>query len=352
MLLNINLRQFRSYLDDSFEFSDGVNIIIGPNGSGKTNLIEAILLIASNKSYRLNNLNLIQHNKNWFKITAEDDKQLIRSLSYKLTNYTLEKKYTINEVSYIRLPYLKTLPVILFEPNNLNLFTGGPERRRLFFDELAEKIYPGFDKIINQYKRVLIQRNTLIREKNFNKTSIFPWNIKLSELASQIVINRTQLINSLNLEINDIYYKISGSTKYNTKILYHPTFSEDTYNTKILNYLEKNLNIDIQYGYTTIGPHREDITIEFNNKSSSVVASRGEIRTLILVLKILESKYIEKIRNIKPIFLLDDVFSELDGSRRKFLTEYINNYQTFITTTDADVVIKNFTEKANIIPIK
>ncbi len=352
MLLNISLRQFRSYLDDSFEFSDGVNIIIGPNGSGKTNLMEAILLIASNKSYRLNNLNLIQHNKNWFKITAEDDKQLIRSLSYKLTNDTLEKKYTINEVSYIRLPYLKTLPVILFEPNNLNLFTGGPERRRLFFDELTEKINPGFDKIINQYKRVLIQRNTLIKEKNFNKTNIFPWNIKLSELASQIVINRTKLINNLNLEINDIYHKISGSTKYNTKILYHPTFPEDTYNTKILNYLEKNLNIDIQYGYTTIGPHREDITIEFNNKTSSVVASRGEIRTLILVLKILESKYIEKIRNIKPIFLLDDVFSELDGSRRKFLTEYINNYQTFITTTDADVVIKNFTEKANIIPIK
>ena len=339
MLLNISLRQFRSYLDDSFEFSDGVNIIIGPNGSGKTNLMEAILLIASNKSYRLNNLNLIQHNKNWFKITAEDDKQLIRSLSYKLTNDTLEKKYTINEVSYIRLPYLKTLPVILFEPNNLNLFTGGPERRRLFFDELTEKINPGFDKIINQYKRVLIQRNTLIKEKNFNKTNIFPWNIKLSELASQIVINRTKLINNLNLEINDIYHKISGSTKYNTKILYHPTFPEDTYNTKILNYLEKNLNIDIQYGYTTIGPHREDITIEFNNKTSSVVASRGEIRTLILVLKILESKYIEKIRNIKPIFLLDDVFSELDGSRRKFLTEYINNYQTFITTSASVVVI-------------
>ncbi len=352
MLLNISLKQFRSYDNESFEFGDGVNIIIGPNASGKTSLIEAILLIATNRSYRLNNLNLIQHTKSWFKIIAEDDKQLIRSLSYKITNNELEKKYTIEGVSYNRLPNLKTLPIVLFEPNNLNLFSGGPERRRVFFDELVEITKPGFNKVLNNYHRVLIQRNALIKQKTFPKTNIFPWNLKLTEFANQIVINRTQLINELNQKINNIYYQITNNKQYDINILYQPTWPINSYGSNFLKHLEKNLETDIKYGFTTSGPHREDITVNFNNKPSGDTASRGEMRTLILVLKIIEATYLENKRNLKPIFLLDDVFSELDGSRRKYLTEYIKNYQTFITTTDADVVIKNFTDKANIIPLK
>ncbi|HET9173926.1 MAG TPA: hypothetical protein VFN56_01450, partial [Candidatus Saccharimonadales bacterium] len=116
--------------------------------------------------------------------------------------------------------------------------------------------------------------------------------------------------------------------------------------------LEMSTELDAMRGFTSAGPHREDITVLFNTHPASEAASRGEARTLVLALKILELKIIQVAREVTPLLLLDDVFSELDGSRRRALTTYLQQYQTFITTTDADVVLQNFTESAHIIPLQ
>jgi DNA replication and repair protein RecF len=119
----------------------------------------------------------------------------------------------------------------------------------------------------------------------------------------------------------------------------------------LLHNLEIGLERDMLRGFTSVGPHREDMLITFNGHPASETASRGEARTLVLALKVIELQLLEQARGLTPLLLLDDVFSELDGARRRALTEYLSNYQTFITTTDADVVIQHFTESCQIIPL-
>lgn len=351
MLFNISLKNFRSYSEQSFEFNDGVNIIVGPNGSGKTNLLESILLLCHNKTFRpVKITNLIKKDEEWFRLSANDSDDLNRVLSCR-NDLKMTKKYSINDVLYKRLPVNKKIPFILFEPNNLSLFSSNPEKRRNYFDELLEKTDDLFDETIKKYRRTLLQRNFLLKKDNLVIHELFPWNLKLAELASIIVSKRLALVAEINNDINQIYDQIAGNSKYKIIFSYQPLWPEDIYASKFLSYLENEINNDIKYGYTTIGPHKDDINTKFNNQDSKEVASRGEMRTLILALKIQEATFIEKKINKRPIFLLDDVFSELDGKRRNHLIQYINSYQTFITTTDADLAINNFNQTANLIPL-
>ena len=353
MISNINLRQFRSYLNQSFEFDPGVNIIVGPNGSGKTNLLEAIHLISINKTFRPVSLrDLIMTNRTSLKIASLDNNDLNRNLTITSDQDTTTKDYQVNEVKYKRLPLEKTIPVVLFEPSNLSVFSGSPERRRKYFDDLIEKVSPGFDSIRNKYLRTLTQRNNLLKKQNLSQDELFAWNIKLSELASQIIEKRHQLVDDLNKTINGIYNQISANKpKYEIEIKYLSKWDKQQYSSKMLKHLQENSHIERIVGHTQVGPHKEDMKVYLNQKDSVLIASRGENRTLLLALKIQELSYIEEMRQQKPILLLDDVFSELDGKRRKHLTNLIESHQTFITTTDADLVINNF-NSSNIIPIR
>jgi DNA replication and repair protein RecF len=147
-----------------------------------------------------------------------------------------------------------------------------------------------------------------------------------------------------------VYGELAG-TKEDVNFRYSTKTSNDNYATDLLHKLEDNAHLDCERGFTSHGPHRDDLQINLGGHLALEIASRGEMRTLLLVCKILEATLLERAREIKPILLFDDVFSELDGHRRQALTKFLQPYQTFITTTDADVVIQHFTESANIIPI-
>jgi DNA replication and repair protein RecF len=134
-------------------------------------------------------------------------------------------------------------------------------------------------------------------------------------------------------------------------INYQTKLPVETYETALLHKLEASLERDMQAGFTTSGPHREDFEIMINGRLADTIASRGETRTLVLGLKLLELSLLEKLRGQKPLILLDDVFSELDGTRRKALTQHLNNYQTIITTTDADIIQKHFAQHTNLISL-
>jgi DNA replication and repair protein RecF len=348
MLADIRLQNFRSYTDQSFEFESGVNIIVGPNASGKTNLLESILVIARGKSYRVKDRDLVQFKKDWLRIDTILDNNSIRTVKIDLNKNN--KTYEIDDKQFIRLTLAHTLPVVLFEPNHLLLLSGSPDSRREYIDDLLEYTSPGFGTIRRQYKRVLAQRNALLKQQSTKVDQFFPWNIRLSQLAGKIVKSRIEIIDYLNDNIKDSYKEIS-KTKITAKLIYKSSWL-DSYESKMLKELESNLELDRIRGYTSSGPHRDDITALLNDRNTSEVASRGEARTIILSLKIAELKLYKDINeNMSPILLLDDVFSELDGSRRHALTDHINNYQTFITTTDADAALENFKVKANIIPI-
>ena len=238
---------------------------------------------------------------------------------------------------------------MLFEPNHLQLLHGPPELRRNYLDDILEQTKPGFASFRRNYRRTLSQRNALLK-KGFTSTGeLFPWNLRLSELGAVLSRARFELVSDLAPALFDLYQTLSKS-KTEVRVVYQSQFPIETYETTLLSKLESALDHDIARGFTAYGPHREDITITFNDRPATEVASRGETRTAILALKIIELECIEQACGLPPILLLDDVFSELDGARRRALTQYLQTHQTFITTTDADVVIKHFTD-STIIPL-
>jgi DNA replication and repair protein RecF len=351
MFTDIRLQNFRSYKDSAFELSDSVNIIVGKNASGKTNLLESILIISGENSYRGKDIELINHNSDWAKIDCNNEDNSVRTAKLQTVNNNIVRTYEIDGNSYKRLNLAKTLPVVVFEPNNLNILTTSPDSRRNFLDELLDKIKPGFKEKRRQYKRVLFQRNALLKSGvNNAKNNMFVWNLRLSELGEYIYNNRIELISLINKYSSDIYNELS-LTKSLVNFNYITRINHKSYASDLIKLLEKNITKDCERGFTSNGPHRDDFDVLLNNFIASETASRGEIRTLTLVCKIIETKIIEESRQTKPILLLDDVFSELDSGRRQALTGFLSDYQTFITTTDADVLLHHFSDKANIIAI-
>lgn len=348
MITDLRLQHFRSYTDAGFEVGPSVNIVVGPNASGKTNLLEAVLVLARGNSYRAKDGDLVQNNKDWARLDADlpDGK---RTVKLEISN-TIVKSYEIDGRQLQRLSQQTTLPTVLFEPNHLLLLTGSPEPRRNFLDDLLEQTIPGFGAQRRHYKRVLTQRNTLLKKNPKNlQDQLFVWNIRLSELGGQIVRERVKLINRFNEQISDVYSTLAQRPT-NVTLAYISSLPAEHYETALLHKLESGIDQDILRGFTAHGPHRDDIQSSMDDKLVQESASRGETRTLVLALKILELRLLEGIRDTKPLLLLDDVFSELDGKRRAALTKFVGDYQTFITTTDADIVVQHFTS-SNIIPL-
>ncbi len=350
MITDLRLQDFRSYDDDSFEFSPGVNLVVGPNASGKTNLLEALLVLARGGSYRVKDNELVRFEQPWARLDGHLANGGQRTVKI-VAEPTPSKTYELDSKAYKRLTLNHTVPTVLFEPNHLQLLSGGPERRREYLDDLLEQTTPGYGTVRRQYRRALAQRNALLKQPGHDvQTRIFPWNLRLSQLAGQIVRARSQLATEIHDQIGELYQALSH-TKTKVGLQYASRWPADAYESNFLNKLEASLELDSLRGFTSTGPHREDIVVLFDDRPAQETASRGETRTAILALKICELNTVQAARGTTPLLLLDDVFSELDGKRRHALTDYLAPYQTFITTTDADIVLKHFTERCNVIPL-
>lgn len=349
MITSIRLQNFRSYKDESFEFEGGVNIVVGPNASGKTNLLEAVLALSRGGSFRARDNELMSFDSPWCRLEGFYGRHS-RVLKIE-AQPALNKTFVIDDKNFKRLGLERTVPVVLFEPNHLQLLSRGPEQRRDYFDDLLERSQPGYKALASSYRRTLAQRNALLKHnpKQASK-QLFAWNIRLSDLGAKIVNARSGLIEDINVEISETYSQIA---KHDTsvKLNYDSQFAANNYSSRMLSKLESSASLDFERGFTAYGPHREDISFYLNNQPVSQTASRGEVRSILLALKIYELRLIEKARDEKPIFLLDDVFSELDGARRHALVDYLKNNQTIITTTDADAVIEHFASGHNLIPL-
>jgi DNA replication and repair protein RecF len=349
MIYDIRLQQFRSYTDESFEFNPAVTIIVGPNASGKTNLLEDKLVIARGGSYRAKDVDLLQFEKPWARLDAHTNHG---DRTVKITpEEPIKKQYIINEQKLSRLTVNRMLPVVLFEPDHLRLLSGSPERRRAYLDELLTQTTPGYGATLRNYKQALAQRNALLKQPLATITQqMFPWDVKLSQLAGSIVSARLELVDNLGADIAELYKTLSR-TDTEVSVSYTTTCDVTQYESNLLHKLESHLATDQERGFTSFGPHRDDLYITFDGHPGSLSASRGETRTAVLALKIMELQILERVREQKPLLLLDDVFSELDGARRHALTDYLSQYQTFITTTDADVALASFGQDCTVIPL-
>ena len=349
MITDLRLQHFRSFKDASFELSSGVNIVVGPNASGKTNLLEALLVLARGASYRARDNELIRFGRPWARLDGHSQTSGQRTVKL-VREPEPGKLYELDGKAYKRLSQQHSLPTVLFEPNHLQMLTGSPERRRDYLDDLLEQLQPGYGTLRRQYRRALAQRNRLLKQSRTTGDQLFPWDVRLSQLGGQIVRARAMLADQINGEIAKLYKQLSQA-RTKVSVSYGHRWPVDAYETRLLKRLESHRADDLLRGFTGAGPHREDLLVVFDGHPAAETASRGEVRTAVLSLKIIELGLLQDARGQTPLLLLDDVFSELDGARRHALTDHLAPYQTFITTTDADIVLKHFTAKSNVLPL-
>lgn len=329
-LSKIALKQFRSYEDNSFLFDKSLTLITGRNGIGKTNLLEAIYVLLQGSSFRIGDKDLMQESTTWWRLDGVID-GLERQVRYQLNQ--LPAKQIVSQEVAKRFTYKDRLPVVLFEPSELQLINGSPSRRRNTIDGMLSALSSNYKTTLARYERVLKQRNNALKQITPGlEDQLFSWDILLSEYGSKLLLQRYELIENLNKEIEAYYSEIAGRHEI-LQVRYISTFNGTVTPTQYLASLHSRRSIDIARGTTSVGPHRDDIEFLLRGNDARLGASRGEIRTLTLSLKMTFAHLLEEAYHTKPIILFDDVFSELDKERQKNVLKIASGYQVILTDT-------------------
>ena len=366
-LKSLTLKNFRVFSDIDITFKNGINIISGPNGHGKTSILESIYYLALTRSFRSSNdKNVIMYNQDFFSIKGktiiENNKHLWTILSFSTSE---KKQLYLNKKKIEKFSsYVGKIPCVLLTLNDLKLTMGLPSNRRSFIDVLLSQVSPVYLQNLKSYKRIVQHRNKLLNEnsENHDKNQIEAWNKQLVEYGSYIVKDRIKFIEFMNNKINE-YYHIFSNLKEDIIVNYNSSFKIDEKSNSIqeiknsfLKKLNKVRSIEIEKRATIIGPHRDDLDFLKDNKSFREYGSQGENKTLIIVLKILEWLYVSDQNKKGPLMLLDDIFGELDRSRINGLLNFLDGIgQSFITTTNknkfSDISNQNniYLENLNII---
>lgn len=338
ILESLRIINFRSYSDKLLSPNQKLESIVGPNGIGKTNILEAIYVICQGRSFRLNkDLELVRKGQDWARLEANfdlDGKREKRVLKLSVIGDKVAKKLEIDEAN--RMPSRNLLPIVVFEPDQMRMLTEGPDLRRSYLDDRISFLDRDYAKNLADYKRTLAQRNRLlkmIKKDEAKKEDLFIWHVKLSEVAEPIILARKKYIDELNEILEKDYRRISKKED-SVSAEYQPSFIKDSstaLSNDLFKKLEEDVDIDIQTGFTRRGPHRDDWLIKLNGQEASTGASRGEIRTLILSLKLYEFEHLRESFGITPLVLLDDVMSELDATRRKELLGFFKDAQVIMS---------------------
>lgn len=331
IIRRLSVQHVRSHRAYEAALADGVTVITGPNGSGKTTLLEAVYLALQGTSFKGTDSDVLQQDSPWWRIdviTKDEDK---RSASFDPARPSRRKQFIVDGKVSARLHPKHKYPVVLFEPEDLRLLNGSPARRRQFIDRFITQLNPVYGSSLRKYERALKQRNNLLKRQFLNKDELFAWDIAIAEHGAYIIEQRIAFIEQINQHLTSAYNDIADS-KDDVSVHYSHTVVGDM-KQWLLNELQANLDRDQLMGSTSVGPHRHDVIFKLNNSPALSIASRGEVRTIVLALKFLEVDIIEKLTDQKPIILLDDVFSELDVRRQRALSEHTKGHQIIMTST-------------------
>jgi len=352
----IRLIHFRNLSDLSINFHSSLNIFIGNNAQGKTNIIESIYTLMRGSSYRTaDDSHLINWNKGKTYILGEVERNeeifhinILLQNNEKSENKTnqLKKMIKVNKKYQKKTGLFKKFNPIIFTPEDLQIIKSTPSIRRKFLDEVVININPSYYQYLKNYNRILFQRNTLLkneRSKHEITNQLAAWDQKMIELGTLIILYRIKTLQRINQKAK-IFHQLMTETKETIKLKYNSNVLSDyTDNkeeiSKIMNLKLKNaLEKDFQLKVTTIGPHRDDYFIMNNTVDLGIYGSQGQQRTAVLSLKLAELELLKEKENEYPPLLLDDVLSELDPERRIFLTQLIKQraVQTFITSIGLD----------------
>lgn len=347
MVLNeIILKNFRNHVNTDLKFSDGINILTGDNGSGKTGILEGVAVLSGIRSFRrVSDSSLVQWEKDWYYLhgqVEEDGKNDTYSVGWSLQDGDRRRKVKVNdrEISPIREYYGRFLTVVI-HPGDYEIVTGPPELRRNFFDSAISKYDRDYISYLSDYRRILHSRNTIlkdIRDGIRKNGELDIWDEMLAERGRNITATRTYFFNEFNPLFMEQCSIISGEQEEPSIEYSRNIYADDSY--AIMEILLKTRERDIYAGTTTRGIHRDGIRIVNSmGKDYTAAASQGQIRTAALALKMTEMQIVERNSGRKVVILVDDIFSELDMKRRKNLIKGIGKKnQVLMTMVDRDTV--------------
>jgi DNA replication and repair protein RecF len=346
---NAHLRSFRNHNETAFEFGTRVNVLLGENGQGKTNALEALSFLCLTKSfYASADATVMQQQHSFFEIksvlTSDEGKEFHVRVTY--DDIKKEKKFTINGAEVEKFStVIGMFPVVILSPENNAITFGSPADRRKFVDLVISQSSKAYVEDSMEYRRIVRQRNVILSEGKGRDvgTEIAPWNEMLIRYGSRIIHRRNKFLNEFAPYIAQTYLDIVDERE-RPKIDYAPSVSVNEITTieQIADSMEKKLakkkNDEARFQTTLVGPHRDEVIFSLNGMSLKHFASQGQHKTFLVALKVAEFFYLKERCNETPVFLLDDVFSELDEHRSKKLLNVAESLgQIFITTTSEKV---------------
>ena len=348
---NLKLKNYRNFKNITISFNKNINIIYGNNAEGKTNILESIYFSATLKSHKNSKDNEIinfDENETFINLNLyKNDKERIIDINLKKNK---SKAVAVDKVKIDKLSnYIGFINVIFFAPEDLNIIREGPKIRRKYIDFVIFQIDKLFIYDLNNYNKVLENRNSLLKEISFTKDdekrkklldSLSVWDEELVKYGKEVIKKRRENIDKIKDIIKEKHNIISNNEE-EVIVSYENDVDENDFLTKLKNEREK----DIKYSFTSVGPHKDDIKfvikknvgVSLRARSEEIdirkFGSQGQKKTLAISLKLSEIEIIKEKTGLTPILLLDDVFSELDEKRQKLLIDNIKNVQTIITCT-------------------
>ena len=338
---SIELKNYRNYDKLHMDFSHGTNILYGDNAQGKTNILEAIYVCATTKSHRgSKDKEIIQFDRDESHIKLNVRK---RDVPYRIDMHLKKNRATGVAVNGVPIKKASELfgivNVVFFSPEDLNLIKNGPAERRRFIDLELCQLNKLYVHSLVQYNKIVTQRNKLLKDIMFRpdyEETLDIWDMQLVQYGREVIRCREAFVGQLNDLIGGIHRQLSGE-KESLHISYEPNVTVDMFEDT----LRKSRPSDLKQRTTLTGPHRDDLSFIINDIDIRRFGSQGQQRTAALSLKLAEIELVKKIVNDYPILLLDDVLSELDGSRQNHLLSGINHIQTMITCTGLEDFVNN-----------
>lgn len=363
-LKTLNLRQFRNYQDQKVEFTAAKTILVGNNAQGKSNLLEAVELLATLRSHRMTrDRDLVQEGEAIAQIDATLERQTgVSDLTLTLRRNGRRSVALNGESIRRQMDFLGVLNAVQFSSLDLDLVRGGPEGRRNWLDTLLIQLEPVYAHILQQYNHVLRQRNAFLKKTqdsalDTEQSELAVWDAQLATTGTRVIRRRDRAIQRLAPIATTWHGSISGSTEV-LQIKYVPNIPlEDNHPEEVqqafLAKIQQRAVAEMHQGTTLVGPHRDEIELTINQTPVRQYGSQGQQRTLVLALKLAELQLIEEVVKEPPLLLLDDVLAELDLSRQNQLLDAIQDrFQTLITTTHLGSFDSQWLKSSQILLVK
>lgn len=335
---NLTLKNYRNYENEIFSFSSGINILVGNNAQGKTNSAEAIFYLCTGYSPRVTkDKQVIKYGEQSAKISGVCESRF-GGIEVEIEFKQTKKNILVNGVPLKKIGELMgNVNSVFFNPSDLKLIQESPEDRRRFLDISLSQMDRQYFYTLQTYKKILEQRNNLLKSDDLEtvNATLPLWDSELAALAVEIIKKRKAFISQLTPHFKKAHSDIAGGDEI--EISLETSYLESDTKEELIKAYEQRRERDLILGYTTIGPHRDDLKIKLNGEDVRVFGSQGQQRSVAISLKLAELEVFNEKFNEYPILILDDALSELDLNRRNRLISRLSGFQTIITLTDIPV---------------